>query len=99
MATGIYIRIQMQSSFLTQKRGVNEGGKGAIFQYFLKKETAFEKAVCFDFYCRNENKILPSKKVRGQVATMAQENQQIGFDSLTRTLSHTHISITECSTK
>ena len=42
---------------------------------------------------------LPNKSVSGQVARIAQENQQSGSDSRTRTRSQTHINIFEFSTK
>ena len=41
----------------------------------------------------------PKMNVKGQAPAIAQENQQIGGESLTHTRSHTHFSITECSTK
>jgi hypothetical protein len=54
----------------------------------------------FDYYivCMVYNN-LPMTKTIGHMAAIAQENQQIGGDSRTRTLSHTHINITECSMK
>ena len=70
-----------------------------FLNFSSKRRRPSKKLYTLTFIAEMKKKILPSKKVRGQVATMAQENQQIGFDSLTRTLSHTHISITECSTK
>ena len=48
---------------------------------------------------RREISNLPNTNVSGQVAETAQEYQQISGDSRIRTRSHTHMSITECSTK
>ena len=61
----------------------------------------FRKA-CYWFVDSNpisEAENSPKMNVKGQAPAIAQENQQMGGEALTHTRSHTHFSITECSTK